>query len=58
MLQSDIEMIGPQGAGLMENIVVAFGAVLTGLVVSAGKDKLASDSDTAEGEDPFNGGDK
>ncbi|MDS0283956.1 DUF4157 domain-containing protein [Haloarcula onubensis] len=46
MLQSELDMMGPQAAGLFENITVAFGAVLTGVALSYGKNKLTTDDET------------
>ncbi|QIB73680.1 DUF4157 domain-containing protein [Halogeometricum borinquense] len=46
MLQSELDMVGPQGAGLFENITVAFGALLTGVALSYGKNKLTSHDET------------
>ncbi|WP_338072991.1 eCIS core domain-containing protein [Halogeometricum borinquense] len=48
MLQSELDMVGPQGAGLFENITVAFGALLTGIALSYGKDKLTSHDETGD----------
>ncbi|ELY82241.1 eCIS core domain-containing protein [Natrinema pallidum] len=43
MIQSEAEMVGSQGAGLLENITVAFGALLTGIALNYGKNKLTDD---------------
>lgn len=50
MIQSEVEMVGPQGAGLLENITVAFGALLAGIALNYGKNKLTDDDETGESD--------